>query len=110
MAKVIIEFTKEDLTTMVEEIKGWTGIIIPKKELRKLLNKADIETKVQIAEGCSSTYGLDTGARELLMDELAFELVGKSWPLYADGERSGKNFMNDLEQECEKRGWKIETE
>jgi hypothetical protein len=110
MAKINITFSKSDIIGISNELKYWAGISIPIEDLTSLINKAGSDLKLELAQGSSGEDGLDTGAREQLMDYIGRVLTGNQWPSYGTPHKIKREFFPKLIEACKKRGWKIDEE
>lgn len=101
-------FTRTDISEMKKEIKNFAAINIPNKDIIDLLNKASIKIQITIKEGCDGKYGLDTLARETLLDLIATKFVKMRWPLGQDSKKYNTEFFTKLLKVCKKKKWKID--
>ena len=98
----------------VDDLKSWANIEITDVEkFEKWLFSNEnmnedvrpIYSDTKEVNTAADSYGLDTQDRDLLMDEVAFHLVGSRWPLNLDGPEYMRDFVRNLKTALENCEW-----
>jgi hypothetical protein len=95
---------KKKLTLVQEviiELRDYAGVEMNEAQATAFLKKHP-DTRKDVERN-----GLDTCERECLMDDLARDLVGKSWPLNLDGVEYGLQWKKQFVEAATKAGYKV---
>jgi hypothetical protein len=84
------------------EFESYTGILLSVEEVLKVMNNPDNiefyleEIEFPDAYEEESSYGLDTYPREVILNDLAKELIGMSFPCNGDLNETKELFLQKL--------------
>lgn len=95
--------TDKELRDLKNQIHDCANLDLTPEQLEEVASSPRVRADIAIG-------GIDTVTRETAMDVLAQKIVGRSWPMYGDGETVRKQFFVDFEREAVAKGYKLVAE
>jgi len=108
MPSIKVTITPKDYKYLQENIEEWYGLKAPTYYIRNIL-KEDEDLLYRIARYKNLEGGLDTADREMLLEDIAVDLTGMSWPTGGTSKLKSEEFYNILKERVkETKGFKYD--
>jgi len=91
------------ITEAQEVLNAFYGIALRKEQVLKYARRKDY-IAIDLHEGI-----FDTGTRESLLQEVAKDVTGRSWPLCGEGDRAYNKFIKLFTERAHTKGIRIST-
>ena len=93
-------------TGAVYDLAEWGGVNVTVNQFVAMVAKVQdldatlfdwlIDEITSVGYDTAPTYGLDTMARDLVMDIFAVVVAGQKWPMYAEGPEAMEQFVDTI--------------
>lgn len=103
LGEIMKTMQKELTLECIDVLARYAGVSLTVPQFNELM-KENPELNDQLVEYNSPN---DTMDREDLMDSLSKQVLGKSWPMYKDGDEYFYKFYQEFHDQCLQRGYKL---